>query len=116
MITQLKTETLLTALREGVLYVTLNRPERRNAMSARMIEELMQVFAAASGHTEVRAIVMRGAGATFCAGADVKEMPAASANEAHSLAEHKAVIARTNRRVGDLLLAIQSTTQPVIAA
>jgi isohexenylglutaconyl-CoA hydratase len=116
MITQLKTETLLTALREGVLYVTLNRPERRNAMSARMIEELLQVFAASSGHTEVRAIVLRGAGATFCAGADVKEMPAASVRQNGSPAEIKAAIARANRRVGDLLIAMQRTTQPVIAA
>lgn len=116
MITQLQTETLLTALREGVLYVTLNRPERRNAMSARMIEELLQVFAAASGHTEVRAIVLRGAGATFCAGADVKEMPAARAKEIRDPAELKAAIARSNRRVGDLLVAISNTTQPVIAA
>jgi isohexenylglutaconyl-CoA hydratase len=114
MLSQLKTETLHTTLREGVLYVTLNRPERRNALSTRMIEELLQVFAAVAAPSELRAIVLRGAGATFCAGADVKDMPAVTREMTPEQA--KQVIARQNRRVGDLLMAMQNTPLPVIAA
>jgi isohexenylglutaconyl-CoA hydratase len=109
-----ETQTLLTAQREGVLYITLNRPERRNALSARMLDELLQVFTAIAGDTALRAIVLRGAGATFCAGADVKEMPGAARES--SGVDPKTAIARTNRRVGDLLVAIQNTSQPVVAA
>jgi enoyl-CoA hydratase/carnithine racemase len=66
-------ETLLVAVEDGVATVTLNRPEARNALDARLIREL----GAALGRLEVdpaaRAIVLRGAGErAFCAGADLR--------------------------------------------
>lgn len=59
---------------QNAAFVTLNRPDTRNAMNFRMVEELHQVFTGLRGRREVRAIVLRGAGNTFCAGGDVKEM------------------------------------------
>jgi len=68
-------ETLLLKAERGVLYVTLNRPETRNAMNGRMLADLGAV-ADAVARERVRAVVLRGAGGHFCAGGDLKEMMA----------------------------------------
>ena len=54
-------QTLLLEQVEGVLYVSLNRPESRNAMSLAMVEELRAVLAAVRSDRGVRALVLRGA-------------------------------------------------------
>lgn len=56
------------------LDVTLNRPESRNAMNAAMVRELSEVFASAHADRSLRAIVLRGAGGSFCAGGDLRDM------------------------------------------
>jgi isohexenylglutaconyl-CoA hydratase len=65
----------------AVLYVTLNRPDARNAMSLQMVAELRQVLKdaeATAGQADgVRVVVLRGAGGNFCAGADLKDMAGA---------------------------------------
>jgi isohexenylglutaconyl-CoA hydratase len=114
-----KTETLLTTIREGVLYVTLNRPERRNAMSPRMVDELVAVFATLAGDVELRAIVLRGAGGTFCAGADIKEMAAPrgepSAGQDQQGSDPKQALARANRLFGVAMSAVSAAGPPVVA-
>ncbi len=55
-------------------HVTLNRPESKNAMNFRMVAELYEVFSALKGDRSVRAVLLSGAGGTFCAGGDIKEM------------------------------------------
>ena len=64
-------ETLLTELKDGVLTLTLNRPEQLNAYTAQMGIDLADAFVAADGDDEVRVIVVTGAGRHFCAGADM---------------------------------------------
>ena len=59
------TETLLLNLEGGVLHVTLNRPDSRNAMSLAMVGELRAVLDSVRANAEVRAIVLRGAGGHF---------------------------------------------------
>ena len=77
-ITALDTGTtdLLAALDEGVLTLTLNRPEARNAMSRAMNYALARQLAVAALEPNVRCIVLTGAGKGFCAGGDVKAMAA----------------------------------------
>jgi isohexenylglutaconyl-CoA hydratase len=58
------------------MYVTLNRPDTKNAMNFRMVEELYEVFTGLKGNRSFRTIVLSGTGGTFCAGGDVKEMRA----------------------------------------
>ncbi len=70
------TPDLLASLDEGVLTLTLNRPEARNAMSRAMNMALQQQLAAAEFDPAVRCIVLTGAGKGFCAGGDVKGMAA----------------------------------------
>ena len=58
----------------GVVTVTLNRPDMRNAMSAQMIAELREMAATVGADRRNRAIVLRGAGPVFCAGGDLRWM------------------------------------------
>ncbi|HUO11592.1 MAG TPA: enoyl-CoA hydratase [Caulobacteraceae bacterium] len=70
------TEDLMASLDEGVLTVTLNRPEARNAMSGAMTDALAKQLAAAELDPKVKCVVLTGAGKGFCAGGDVKGMAA----------------------------------------
>ena len=70
------TPDLLATLESGVLTLTLNRPEARNAMSRAMNEALVAQLAAAELDPAVKCIVLTGAGKGFCAGGDVKGMAA----------------------------------------
>ena len=70
------TTDLLATLQDGVLTLTLNRPEARNAMSREMNQALQQQLAAAEFDAAVKCIVLTGAGKGFCAGGDVKGMAA----------------------------------------
>lgn len=72
-------QTLLLDPQPGVLHITLNRPESRNAMNLSMLEELIEVLTAAANDPQLRAIVLRGAGGHFCAGGDIKDMASARA-------------------------------------
>lgn len=71
------TPDLLASLEAGVLTLTLNRPEARNAMSRAMNQALQEQLAQAEFNHAVRCIVLTGAGNGFCAGGDVKGMAAA---------------------------------------
>ena len=70
------TQDLLANLDEGVLTLTLNRPEARNAMSGEMNAALAAQLASAEFDPAVKCIVLTGAGKGFCAGGDVKGMAA----------------------------------------
>jgi len=70
------TEDLLADLDEGVLTLTLNRPQARNAMTRPMVAALAEQLGKAELDPEVRCIVLTGAGKGFCAGGDVKGMAA----------------------------------------
>jgi len=58
----------------SVLEITLNRPHAHNAMTLAMVRELMSTFDAIAGKTQIRAVVLRGTGGNFCAGADIKDL------------------------------------------
>ena len=64
-------ETILTSLDDGVLTLTLNRPEALNAYTARMGAELADAFVEADANDDVRVVIVTGAGRGFCAGADM---------------------------------------------
>src|SRR5439155_27277003 len=59
------------AVDAGILTITLDRPERLNAFTARMMYELLDAFERADADDVVRAIIVTGAGRAFCAGADL---------------------------------------------
>jgi len=63
--------TLTTHIDDGILTLTLNRPEQMNAFTVEMAHELVDVYRSASANDAVRAIVVTGAGKAFCAGMDL---------------------------------------------
>ena len=65
-------EQITTELNDNVLTITLNRPERLNAFTATMGDELRAAFDTADADDEVRAVIVTGAGRGFCAGADLE--------------------------------------------
>ena len=66
-------ETLLYEVKDHILTITLNRPDKLNAFTGTMMNELIAAFDAADADDDVRAIIVTGAGRAFCAGADLSE-------------------------------------------
>lgn len=105
---------LLLTLDKGVLYVTFNRPDNRNALSVALLQDIVMTFDAVRESREVRAIVMRGAGGNFCAGGDIKDMAGVR------LAQSKAgdgddPAAAYNRKFGVFLRKVNEAPQATIA-
>jgi enoyl-CoA hydratase/carnithine racemase len=64
-------ETILTETSEAIFTITINRPDKLNALNTTMIRELIDAFDTADADDSVRAIIVTGAGRAFCAGADL---------------------------------------------
>jgi methylglutaconyl-CoA hydratase len=99
---------LRSALAGGVLTITLDRPEKRNALSLGLVEALHAALERADLDAEARVVVLRGAGKDFCAGADLGEL-LASADL--TLAENEA----TALRLGALFGRMRALPKPVLA-
>src|ERR1700687_4419176 len=67
-------EIVLQKFDSGLLTITMNRPDRRNALNADMTRGLVEAARRAAEDHEVRAVLLKGAGGTFCVGGDVKSM------------------------------------------
>lgn len=99
---------LRQGLEDGVLTLTLDRPAKRNALSAGLIEALHAGLERANLDADVRVVVLRGAGRDFCAGADLAEL-LASADL--TLAENEAAALR----LGSLFGRMRALPKPVVA-
>ncbi|ENZ81498.1 MULTISPECIES: crotonase/enoyl-CoA hydratase family protein [Caulobacter] len=64
-------ETLIYDVEDGIATITLNRPDRMNAFTARMMKDLIEAFDATDADDAVKAVIVTGAGRAFCAGADL---------------------------------------------
>src|ERR1700733_9595524 len=93
----------------GIGRITLNRPEKRNALNPELIAALGEALAISSRDTKVRVVLIAGAGQDFCAGLDLVGLDVA--DEAGAL-EHLA----SAQRLADVLLAIRRHPRPVVAA
>ncbi|WP_170442020.1 crotonase/enoyl-CoA hydratase family protein [Ruegeria arenilitoris] len=93
----------------GVATLTLNRPEKHNAMSAQMIAELTQAAAQLGETNDVRVVVLTGAGKSFCAGGDLGWMQAQMAADP----ETRFVEAR---KLAEMLNALNTLPKPLIGA
>lgn len=101
-------KTLLVSESNGILQITLNRPDVRNAFSAEMIHELTEVFRSVDKKPGLRAVHLKGEGKVFCAGADLSYMQSMvkfsiEKNQEEALALH------------DMFESIRSCAVPVVA-
>jgi 2-(1,2-epoxy-1,2-dihydrophenyl)acetyl-CoA isomerase len=101
-------ETLIVERRGGVVTVTMNRPERKNAANAVMLTELPAIFEEIEGNAADRVMVLTGAGGAFCSGADLGDPNGPASDTSRS------PLARM-RRLGDVALALHRLTKPTIA-
>jgi enoyl-CoA hydratase/carnithine racemase len=90
----------------GVLRLTLNRPDARNALSAALMSKLLEALGRAAKDPETRVVVIAGAGPAFCAGHDLREMRADQRRETYE---------RLFAQCSELMLAIVRLPKPVIA-
>ena len=100
---------LLTATNDGLRTLTLNRPEKRNALNSELIAALTDAVRAVESDGEVRVVVIRGEGKDFCSGADLEELRKISG---YSYEENL----YDARKLVDLFTAIRTCPVPVIAA
>jgi enoyl-CoA hydratase/carnithine racemase len=101
-------ESLNVDRQDGVVTVTMNRPERKNAINGVMLRELRAIFEEVEDQDQDRAMVLTGAGGAFCSGADLSD-PNGPAND-----PTRSGLARM-RRLGDVALALHHITKPTIA-
>ena len=90
----------------GVLRLTLNRPDARNALSAALMSALLEALARAAEDPQARVVVIASAGPAFCAGHDLREMRADQRRETYD---------RLFAQCSELMLAIVRLPRPVIA-
>lgn len=99
--------TLLSALDAGVLTLTLNRPDKRNALDGATIEALHAALDQADLSAGVRVVMLKGAGKDFCAGADLEELLASAGRDP---ADNE----RAALRLGQVFIRLRELPQPVI--
>lgn len=102
---------ILREARQGVLRLTLNQPQRRNALSEAMMGALRAALDAAARDGETRVIVIGASGPAFCAGHDLKELTAGRAAPDHG----RAYFARIMAQCAELMQSIVAHPRPVIA-
>jgi enoyl-CoA hydratase len=106
-------ETLLVEQQDRLLIVTLNRPDSLNAVDGKMHHDLEALFHRVRGDTSVGALLLRGAGRSFCAGGDVKAMDSATGDAERSSLDLAASFLETGRQVVHSLLEVE---QPIVSA
>ncbi len=97
-----------------VATITFNRPERKNPLTFDAYAELTATFRTLAATTDVRALVLTGAGGNFCSGGDVHEIigPLVAMRDNHD----RDGLLRFTRMTGDLVKAMRACPQPIIAA
>ncbi|UCD84579.1 MAG: enoyl-CoA hydratase [Deltaproteobacteria bacterium] len=101
-------ETIILAKEEGIAKITLNRPDRLNAISIQMAEELVDVIEDCGRDDDVRAVVINGAGRAFCSGADLKSDTSTGSPQER--------IGKMTEILHRLVLEIRNLKKPVIAS
>lgn len=99
---------IIVERRDAADWVTLNRPDRLNALDHAMVDDLLHYFGSAGEDPARRVIVLRGAGRAFCAGVDIKETTIARQTDAGAALTEQ-------RRFSDVIRRMRRCPQPVIA-
>jgi len=103
-------ETILYAVGNNILTITLNRPDKLNAMTPLLLSELKEAFQQADADPTVRVVILTGAGRGFCAGADLAAASELMMKGGFSYEEN------LNATYNPLILTMQRLQKPIIAA
>ena len=104
---------LLIEHHDGVDWVTLNRPESLNALDPAMIDALNTYFQGLQRNRDTRVVVLKGAGANFCAGLDLKHAMARRGGQAEPPGVTESL--DSQRRIADIVMLMRRCPQPIIA-
>lgn len=101
---------VLSEIADGVLTLTLNRPDKRNALNAATVRELSKALLLAAADDDVRVVLLQAAGPDFCAGADLEEMRgvAERSDPLENLADAQTL--------GELLVVMRRHPKPIVGA
>ncbi|MBX9732635.1 MAG: enoyl-CoA hydratase/isomerase family protein [Chitinophagaceae bacterium] len=99
--------TLLTTLEDGILTVTVNRPDKLNALNQQVMTDLNSLMDEVAGNNDIKSVILTGAGEkAFVAGADISEFAGADAEQGKALA----------KRGQDIFFRIERSNKPIVAA
>jgi len=104
-------EQIIAEVQDGIMTITLNRPERMNAWTETMAHELIEALDRADGDDDVRVVIVTGAGRAFCAGADLGR-----GGETFDWRTRETARSVPRDRGGQFTLRVFDCTKPVIAA
>jgi enoyl-CoA hydratase/carnithine racemase len=107
-------ETIILERKEGIGYLTLNRPDRANTISAQLMFEVVSAMNEVEADAEYRVLILTGAGKHFCGGADLRDFAERARARKASGASGSSDFAASPER--DLFSAIEESRVPVIAA
>ncbi len=110
------TDDLLARTEDGVLVITLNRPERRNALSRSIMQGLGVLFQRAARDQEIRALLLTGAGRAFCGGADVRGMSERHAGAVEETISFEGAMEHLRSDQAAVIAALFELQKPTIAA
>jgi enoyl-CoA hydratase len=100
-------QTLLTHLEHGICTITINRPDKLNALNKTVFDELNKVMDVVQGHSEIKSVIITGAGPkAFVAGADISEFGGLNKEDAMALA----------KKGQDTFARIENSPKPIVAA
>jgi len=100
-------QTLLTTLENGIYIITINRPDKLNALNKNVFDDLSAVLDEIKNNDEIKSVIITGAGSkAFVAGADISEFGDLNKKDAMALA----------KRGQDIFLRIENSSKPIIAA
>ncbi len=105
-------EMVLSELTDGVLRITLNRPDRANAIAAEGRSQLISLFADADANIDVRAVLLQSTGKHFCSGADVGRMSSAMSSPRPVGSTMRTMLGGAQQ----LIAAVLDCGKPVVAA
>jgi methylglutaconyl-CoA hydratase len=100
---------ILYELRDGIARITLNRPDKRNALDGEMVAELKSALSASATDADCRVVLLTGAGTDFCSGADLANLEKTAQD---SVLENLA----DARSTADLFLMMRNHPRPIVAA
>ena len=104
-------ENVILETKDGVGYITLNRPEAMNAMNAALLEELIGALRECENNQAVRVLVLKGNGRAFCAGGDVRWMMSTQTDPSWPACIHE-----LGGQLNQVIMLIRDMPKPVIAA